>query len=74
VATKDRHVGDDGPDYCCFIGCPEDAEWDIVDGDGPTENTQSCTKHIEALKASSASRVYPIDNRRRSPEELLEEV
>ncbi len=34
---------------CCYLDCFKEAEWLIVHGDGPDDNTQSCTKHVGLL-------------------------
>lgn len=31
---------------CCYLDCGNGAEWLIVHGDGPCDNTVSCTEHV----------------------------
>ena len=37
----------------CKIGCPEKAEWQIFQGDGLEDYTESCLKHIPDLMNDS---------------------
>ena len=49
--------------HCCKIGCQEKAEWQIFQGDGHEDYTESCLKHIPDLMNDSPkqqlSRIEP---------------
>ena len=52
--------------HCCFVGCQERAEWQLWDGPGLEDYTESCTSHVGAmLTDAEVTRVCPIATKRR---------
>ena len=41
ACDEDHPVG-----TCCHLDCDKEAEWLIIHGDGPCDNTISCTEHV----------------------------
>ena len=46
LATIDARWEDWADNPCCYLECNKEAEWLIVHGDGPCDNTVSCTEHV----------------------------
>lgn len=45
------------------FGCQNDAAWQIWYGNGPDDNTESCTTHVgEILTDAAEHRIYPAEN------------
>lgn len=46
--------------WCCYPGCPNNADWSIWHEDG-SNYTESCTAHVgELLTDAAEHRVYPV--------------
>lgn len=46
---------------CCFIGCTENAEWEIKYSNAPDDYGYSCSKHLgEIVDANKTNTVYVI--------------
>lgn len=54
---------------CCWPDCDNLAEWEIRDGPGLEDYTESCTKHVgNLLQDKPEHRIYPIEQEVRDAE------
>ena len=50
LKKRDKYPGAPGKPYCCYLDCPNDAEFGIYGSSGHFEDvTEACEAHIGAL-------------------------